>query len=142
MAKQAAPAKRPNGRPPYEPTQRDRATVEAMTAYGIPQDEIAATLKIAGKTLRRAFREEIDRAAARANSRIATALFNKAVSGDVIAQIFWLKCRARWTERVMVLDAAESELDVSSMSDEEIEARIAKLRRRTVATRRSTTTGQ
>jgi predicted secreted protein len=85
-------------RPPYAPSEQDRKTVKAMTAYGISQDQITAVLGITGKTLRKHFRREIATAAIEANAQVAGSLFRKASSGDTIAQIFWLKVRAGWKE--------------------------------------------
>jgi len=88
-------------RPEYEPTAKDRATVQTMAAYGISQAEISAVVGCDEKTLRKHFRQEIDTAATQANARVAAALFKKA-TGDgpssVSAAIFWLKARAGWTE--------------------------------------------
>ena len=88
-------------RPEYKPTDKDRATVQTMAAYGIPQADIAAVVDCDLKTLRKHFRAELDTAAAQANARVAAALFKKA-TGDgpssVTAAIFWLKARAGWQE--------------------------------------------
>ena len=88
-------------RPEYQPTQKDRAAVQTMAAYGIPQPDIAAVVGCDEKTLRKHFRQELDTAATQANARVAAALFRKA-TGDapssVAAAIFWLKARAGWQE--------------------------------------------
>jgi len=57
------PVRRGPGRPPFQPTDKDRATVRAMAAYGIPQDEIAAVIGCHDETLRIHFRQELDTAA-------------------------------------------------------------------------------
>jgi hypothetical protein len=44
------------------------------------------------------YREELDTALHKANSKIGGSLFNKAIAGDTAAAIFWLKTRARWSE--------------------------------------------
>src|SRR5262249_30649797 len=51
------------------------------------------------KTLRKHFREELDRGMAEANSNVTGALYEKAVSGDTIAQMFWVKARLGWREK-------------------------------------------
>ena len=90
------------------PTAQTRATVESMAAYGIPQDEIAATLGIAPKTLRKAYRDELDTAATKANARVGQFLY-RAASGAAIADgatqadciraaMFWAKTRMGWRE--------------------------------------------
>jgi hypothetical protein len=92
------------GRPPYQPTERDRQTVELMIAAGIEQDNIAACLDITRKTLAKHFKREIRTAADRANARVAGSLFKKATSDDhpqaVTAAIWWSKVRMKWAETV------------------------------------------
>ena len=88
-------------RPEYEPSEKDRAAVQTMAAYGISQAEIAAVVDCDVKTLRKHFRQELDTAATQANARVAAALFKKATSdgpSSVAAAIFWLKARAGWQE--------------------------------------------
>jgi predicted secreted protein len=85
-------------RPPYAPTEQDRKTVRAMTAYGITQEQLITVLGITSKTLRKHFRRELNTAAIEANAQVAGSLFQKARAGDTIAQIFWLKVRAGWKE--------------------------------------------
>lgn len=88
-------------RPEYQPTEKDRAAVQTMAAYGIPQSDIAAVVGCDEKTLRKHFRQELDTAATQANARVAAALFKKATSdapSSVAAAIFWLKSRAGWRE--------------------------------------------
>lgn len=89
-------------RPEYKPTEKDRAAVQTMSAYGIPQGEIASVVGCDEKTLRKHFRQELDTAATQANARVAAALFKKAMGdgpSSVSAAIFWLKSRAGWTEK-------------------------------------------
>lgn len=88
---------------PHEPTDKDRATVESMCAYGIPQEDIAAVIGIDDKTLRKYYREELDTATAKANAKVAQALYKKAIDkDDTSAQIFWLKTRAKWSESMNI----------------------------------------
>lgn len=87
----------------HKPSEKDRKTVESMSAYGIPQDEIALVIGVDPKTLRRHYRVELDTAEARANAKVAESLFRKAIgdgTGSVSAAIFWLKCRAGWKDAV------------------------------------------
>jgi hypothetical protein len=89
-------------RPRFEPTAEQRRTVEAMAAYGVREEEIAATIGDRGidpKTLRKYFRRELDVGATKANSAVAQTLFKMATSGKHPgASMFWLKCRAGWKE--------------------------------------------
>lgn len=89
----------------HEPNGDSRATVKAMSAYGIPQDAICAVLDISKPTLHKYYRREIDTGTAQANAKVAETLYRRATGGgpqDVAAMIFWLKARAGWSERVEV----------------------------------------
>jgi hypothetical protein len=89
------------GRPPHEPSEKDRKQVEAMASYGIPGKDIARVLNISEPTLLKWYRYELDTGHIKANSLIAQSLFQKATgsgNGAVAACIFWLKVRAGWVE--------------------------------------------
>jgi hypothetical protein len=62
----------------YEPTEIDKAKVEALSAYGIPQEAIAREIGVAPKTLRRHFRDILDKAAQRAHAKVGEFLFTMA----------------------------------------------------------------
>jgi hypothetical protein len=89
------------GRPAHSPEPAGRRQVEAMSAYGVPEADIARVLGIDPKTLRKHYRDELDTGSIKANSRMAENLYRKAM-GDgpqaVTATIFWLKTRAQWKE--------------------------------------------
>jgi len=75
-----------------------REKVRNLAGLGIAQDEIAKIIGCAPKTLRKRFRDELDRGVAEANVTIASSLFANAKRGNITAQIFWMKTRARWRE--------------------------------------------
>ena len=92
----------------YEPTDQERQTVEAMTAYGITEAEIAKIIGIAPKTLRKHFQQERENGASKANSKVAQFLYH-AASGKALkdgashsdclkASMFWAKTRMQWRE--------------------------------------------
>ena len=84
---------------PFVATSEQRKTVRAMAAFGIPQIEIANVVGISDRTLRKVFREELDKAATEANAKVAEVCFRMATSGTVpAATFFWLKTRAGWRE--------------------------------------------
>ena len=89
------------GRPAHSPEPAGRRQVEAMSAYGVPEVDVARVLGIDPKTLRKHYRDELDTGSIKANSRMAENLYRKAM-GDgpqaVTATIFWLKTRAQWKE--------------------------------------------
>jgi hypothetical protein len=83
----------------FVPSAEQRKVVRAMAAFGVPQLEIAKVIEISDRTLRKAFREELDRAAIEANAKVAEVCFRMATSGTVpAATFFWLKTRAGWRE--------------------------------------------
>jgi hypothetical protein len=84
-------------RPKLNPTDEQRRLVRQLAAVGTKHEEIALIINIGSpKTLRKHFREELDRGTAEANAKVAGALFDKAMAGDTNAQKFWLRCRAGW----------------------------------------------
>lgn len=90
-----------NGRPQYEPTDKERAQCKALAGMGVPHTDIAIVLQISTPTLRRHFRAELDGGAIEANAKVAQSLFKQATDAQkpsVVACIFWLKTRAGWTE--------------------------------------------
>ena len=94
------------GRKQHEPTKATRELVQLHAMIGTRQDQIADILEVDDKTLRKHYRRELDDSTAKANATIGGALFNKAKSGDTTAMIFWMKTRARWSEK--------SEIDLTS----------------------------
>lgn len=89
--------------PKHKPTDEQRKTVKAMTAYGITQERISAVVGIHHETLRIHYRHELDTAEAEANAAVAQSLFNMATKGkNVAAAIFWLKTRAGYRETLRI----------------------------------------
>jgi hypothetical protein len=117
------------GRRAHRPDPSQRRQVEAMAAYGIPEIDISRVIGIDPKTLRKCYREELDLGETKANAQVAGFLFNAAKNGNVTAQIFWLKTRARWREvPVEVQHSGTVErLDVKKMTDQELMDRITYL---------------
>ncbi len=99
--------RRPRGRPAHEPTDAIRKQVESMSAVGIPQESIAKVLDIAVAVLTKYYRAELDTAVAKANAQMAGALFRNGMGGNVAAQIFWMKTRARWSEHTAPVEQDE-----------------------------------
>ena len=111
------------GRRAHQPDPAQRRQVEAMAAYGIPETDIARVLGIDPKTLRKCYREELDLGTTKANAQVAGFLFNSAKNGNVTAQIFWLKTRARWKEAPAEFkhSGAIGTYDAAEMSDADLE---------------------
>jgi hypothetical protein len=117
------------GRRTHRPDPSQRRQVEAMAAYGIPETDISRAIGVDPKTLRKCYREELDLGETKANAQVAGFLFNAAKNGNVTAQIFWLKTRARWREVPVELKHSGSidRKDVTQMSDQELMDRITLL---------------
>jgi hypothetical protein len=75
-----------------------REKVRYLAGLGVRQDDIAKIIACAPKTLRKRFRDDLDRGVADANATIAGCLFLAAKAGNIAAIIFWLKTRANWRE--------------------------------------------
>ena len=110
------------GRRAHQPDPALRRQVEAMAAYGIPETDISRVMRVDPKTLRKHYREELDLGESKANAQVAGFLFSAAKNGNVTAQIFWLKTRARWRETPTELRHSGSiaRKDLSELSDEEL----------------------
>lgn len=148
-SKQSASSKT-NGRPKHEPTDANRRTVALMVAAGIDQDDIAACIEISPKTLRLHYGREIATSYARIKADIAGKLIGRArgtpgdkekgtpeIPGELKAQIFFLETHG-WvrSERVLLKDDGISEdADLSNLTDEQIEQRLARLRRTAAVSR-------
>ena len=76
-----------------------RERVRYLAGVGVPQDGIAKIIGCAPKTLRKRFRDDLDRGVAEATATVSGFLFAAAKGGSISAIIFWLKTRARWRER-------------------------------------------
>jgi hypothetical protein len=107
-------------RKPFVADKAMRDKVRHLSGVGVRQDEIALMIGCSPKTLRKRFRDELDLGVAEANATIGGYLFAAAKSGNVAAQIFWLKTRAHWRERTAAdakaADAQEPLADADATS--------------------------
>ncbi len=113
---------------PHKRTDALSKQTEAMAAYGIQQDIIAAILEMGETTLKKYYPKELALGGHKATAKVAAALYSGAVGGMVtvdkiikdkdgnesvvpfrmhipgnpIQQIFWLKTRAGWKESLDV----------------------------------------
>ena len=119
--------KHPGGRPRWEPTAVDRAKVEVGAAMGWTVDQIAAAIGVSRDTIERHCRDELDAGAQAANLKVGGALFAKAMKGDVTAIIWWEKTRSGMKDASRVEHTGKDggPIEYQSLSDEEIDARIA-----------------
>lgn len=84
----------------HQPTDENKRLVESSSGLGLPHEMIAALVGIDDKTLRKWYRTELDQGKAKAGGQIAKTLYNKAISGDTTALIWWTKSQLRWSETV------------------------------------------
>lgn len=112
----------PRGPAAYEPTAEQRRLVETMAGYGIEQLEICKHVinpksgkPLSPKTLRKAFRDELDTGMTKANAKVVESLFILATGAPAVydangnllreeqkrwgpAAIFWTKARMGWRD--------------------------------------------
>lgn len=110
-------AKNQGGRPKYEPTEADRATVRNMAAAGIPQHNIRQCIGkngISEPTLRKHFAVEMKTAPHMVTGFAMSKLFKLIQEEELGAICFWLKCKAGFEERTAhrVVDATGADRDV------------------------------
>lgn len=89
------------GRPPYQPTDKDRRIAEALAGWGIPQERIARVIGVDPKTLRKHFCDELEMGSSKLEAQLAQNLLRIAQGPDrqaLIATIFALKARFGWVE--------------------------------------------
>lgn len=109
----------------YKPTEQERAMVGRMVSVDMTQDEICAVLDITAPTLHKYFRRELDTAYVKLLARLRYRLVQKADEGDTACLIFYNQTHG-WNTRLTVVDGGK-EADPGTLSDAELEARIARL---------------
>ncbi len=126
MPDQSSPNKRKGGRKPYNPTTAQRNSVAVWASIGTPHDVMAAQLGIAKMTLEKAFAHELKNGKAITDKAVAKSLYQKAITGNVAAMIFWCKTRLGWreTSRTEVTGADGGPLAVQNLSDAELRAQL------------------
>lgn len=92
----------------HRPTEALREQVRKFASCGTNQEDIGKALGIAANTLAKYYRKELDEAEVNANGAVAGALYDLAIKGNVTAQIFWLKTRARWREVTVLANDADN----------------------------------
>ena len=71
-----------------------------MSSLGFKQEEVALSLDITAKMLRKYFQSELDLGALEANATVMDSLYKMAISGtNTAATIFWVKTRCGLRER-------------------------------------------
>jgi hypothetical protein len=117
---------RKTGRPPHQPTERDRKTVEALAGFGIPAAKIANVLSLGQSTLYRYYGEEMKRGSAMVESKLIGNLLRLAGGSDgtaLKAIVFSLTTRFGWSQYAprpapALGKKAQAELDAESAHEE------------------------
>jgi len=91
--------KRRPGRPSKEPNGEQRQQIETLAGYGLTEEEIASVMKLHPQTIRKWCKEEIARGRNTAKTLVTQQLFANIKKGKEASIFFWLKCRARWSEK-------------------------------------------
>ena len=112
-------AKRKQGRLPFKPTDEKREEVIAMSSNGVPHRQQAPLIGCSSsKTLRKHFRDELNIGKIQAHAKVAGALYQLALEGNVKAQTFWLKTVGGWRETGEVEVVSEGELGAINRASE------------------------
>lgn len=111
------------GVPEHIPSEITRAEVQALRSYGVPQEDISVYLDIDSKTLRKHYREELDKACIAANLKVRKYLFN-AATGKAIdngathsdclrAAMFWGKTQMGMRENDPAPVSTDNEIKIT-----------------------------
>lgn len=84
--------------PTHKPTPELRTKVSNWAEVGTSHEVIAQELGIHTSTLTKYYREELDDAPRRSVAKVANALYEKALKGDTVSMIFYLKSRGKWRD--------------------------------------------
>ena len=82
----------------HKPTEEKRKLVRTLAAVGITHEDIAKKIDISSDTLVKYYREELDDGRIDAIAQVGQKLYQNAISGNLSAQMFYLKTRAGWSE--------------------------------------------
>jgi hypothetical protein len=100
----------PVGRPPWIPSDENIKQVHKYASLGLTQQQIADCLGISINTYCEKkhefpeFNEAIKRGMSKGIANVAESLVENATTGNVSAQIFYLKARAKWSDNAAIDD--------------------------------------
>lgn len=116
------------GRPKKKYSEDQAIQVQALSQYGVPQEDIAAHIGLCVETMLALYDQEYRKGKAVANAKVGKRLFEKCESGDTTALIFWAKTQMGWKETQKV-DHTSSDgtmtpspvISLDGLSDEMVE---------------------
>ena len=85
------------GIPEHVPTNKTRSKVIEFVCSGFKQDAIAMYFDLDEKTLRKHYRNELDKSNMSRTGKLGRNLYLDALAGDKSAREFWLKTQGRWS---------------------------------------------
>ena len=109
----APPLKKPAIFVAHKRTETMAENVMQLAVVGLTQDQMGKILKIDPKTLRKHYADEIDNTKNRLNGQIAMGLARRALDGDTISSIFWLKAQAGWRDQHVKIDQSVQVVDTA-----------------------------
>ena len=83
------------GRKAFEYNPAHARQVKALSQYGVPYEDIAASIGMGDDTMVKLYKKELAEGRAIANATLGKRLFEKAMEGDTTALIFLAKVRLR-----------------------------------------------
>lgn len=112
----------------WKPTAAELAKIKLYAGLGSPQDDVARLMGKASSTFRdnEAAKAAFEDGKAEIKAKIAGKLVEKALKGDTVSQIFYLKTQCGWkeTSRQEHSGVNGAPIEYRNLSDEEVEARI------------------
>lgn len=90
------------GRPPHQRNETIAKQVKMLSAMGVPDFDICKVVGLSAPTMRKYYTAELEVGHIEANAQVAQSLFRQATDVNkpsVAAAIFWMKCRAGWSEQ-------------------------------------------
>jgi hypothetical protein len=86
------------GQPPHVPTDLLRAKVEGFSTIGYSHEKIAAYIEINVDTLKKYYKNELDKSKMSKVLAMADSIYARGLDGDTKAAMFWLRTQAGWYE--------------------------------------------
>ena len=87
------------GRPRHQKNQTTQNEVYKLSVVGTRYEDIALVLGISNDSLKKYYKDELQKGRIEANAAVAGTLYEKAKQGDTPSMIFWLKTRGQWSEK-------------------------------------------
>jgi hypothetical protein len=89
------------GRPAHTYDTKIAKQVKLLSAMGVPDFDICKVIGLSAPTMRKYYTAELEVGHIEANAQVAQSLYRQATDlnkPNVSAAIFWMKCRAGWSE--------------------------------------------